>query len=434
MENEKPSFHNYDRSLERLLTRIKGEPVIYLGNKGKVQKARDLSVLTEKNRQYLVDYYKLCVRSGNSVARTLARVERLTYCFVFFGSQDIDTATPKDFEEVANQIMTDKNLSLRTRKERLEQLKMFDKEFFGQGEVCTDRTKKLKIAKSSKEIILPEEILTESEAYKTINATTNLRDRAFLSCLWSSGGRVGELGNAQIKHFQPTEKGNEAYLVLNGKTGMRRVLLVEGVLDILDWLKTHPKSQDPNAPLFCMTCKGKEGFPLTHAVATYIVRDNMKRAKIPKRTNPHSWRHGRATHLCAKGLPEMQMRQYFGWSKTSDMPSVYAHLSQKNIDSSLRLALGLEEEKSKEVRCRVCGNVNSSEADACQRCGNALSVEGSLKLQQKNRFLEEQLAIVQAVNNKMLDLIRQGQTIDRAQDQAIDLVASDLVQKRHTNP
>jgi|GEM_PF-1832558 len=427
MENKKPSFHNYDRSLERLITRIKGIPVVYEGKKGKVQNARDLSILTEKNRQYLLDYHKLCVRSGNSVARTLARLERLTYCFVFFGNQNIDTATPKDFEEVANQIMTDKNLTLRTRKERLEQLKMFDKEFFGQGEACTDRTKKLKIAKSSKEIILPEEILTESEAYKTINATTNLRDRAFLSCLWSSGGRVGELGNALIKHFQPTGKGNEAYLILNGKTGMRRVLLVEGVLDIMDWLKTHPKSQDPNAPLFCMTCKGKEGFPLTHAVATHIVRGNMKRAKIVKRTNPHSWRHGRATHLCAKGLPEMQMRQYFGWSKTSDMPSVYAHLSQKNIDSSLRLALGLEEEKPKEVRCKICGTINEIDADSCQRCGNALSVEGSIKIQQQNKVLERFLSLERLLNEKVRKLQDKGYKSYEAEEIILDQYAREQV-------
>jgi hypothetical protein len=112
------------------------------------------------------------------------------------------------------------------------------------------------------------------------------------------------------------------------------------------------------------------------------------------------------------------------------MPSVYAHLSQKNIDNSLRQALGLEEQKDKETRCRVCGEINSGEANACQRCGNALTLEGALKMQQKNKFLEEQLAIVQAVNNKVLDLVRAGQSVDFAEKEAVDLVAKELFVKR----
>jgi len=328
--------------------------------------------------------------------------------------------------------MVDTRLSARTKRERLEQLKMFDKEFFGGGETYTERTKKLKLAKSPKGNILPEEILTENEAYKTINSAVNLRDRAFLSCLWSTGARVGEIANARIKHFEPTGKGNEAYLLLNGKTGMRRVLLVEGVLDIMDWLKTHPKSEDPNAFLFCVTMKEHKGEQLSYGTTAKIVKENMHKAGIKKRANPHSWRHGRATYLVSKGFPEMQLRTYFGWSKTSDMPSVYAHLSQKNVDTSLRQITGLEEEKPKEVRCKICGTVNETEADACQRCGNALSIEGSIKLQQKNRFLEEQLSIVQQVNNKMFELIRGGYNIDTAQEQAVELVATELVKKRHT--
>jgi ribosomal protein L40E len=128
------------------------------------------------------------------------------------------------------------------------------------------------------------------------------------------------------------------------------------------------------------------------------------------------------------------MRQYFGWSKTSEMPSVYAHLSQKNIDNSLRQALGLEEDKEKEIRCRICGTNNSGQASSCVRCGNALTIEGSLKMQQKNKFLEEQLAIIQAVNSKVLELVRAGQNVDFAEKEAINVVAKNLLlEEGHTN-
>jgi hypothetical protein len=126
-EMKKPSFHTYDTRLERLLKRIKGEVVNVKQTKTN-NRARDLSVLTKSNRQQLLDYYRLCVRIGNSTPRVLARLERLTYVFVHFGNKDVATANPQDFEEVADKIMTDPKLSIRTKKERIEQLKMFDKE------------------------------------------------------------------------------------------------------------------------------------------------------------------------------------------------------------------------------------------------------------------------------------------------------------------
>jgi site-specific recombinase XerD len=59
-----------------------------------------------------------------------------------------------------------------------------------------------------------------------------------------------------------------------------------------------------------------------------------KMAKIGKNVYPHLFRHSRATHLADK-LTEAQMKIYFGWSGRSDVPSVYVHLSGRDVEEAI---------------------------------------------------------------------------------------------------
>jgi integrase/recombinase XerD len=52
-----------------------------------------------------------------------------------------------------------------------------------------------------------------------------------------------------------------------------------------------------------------------------------KIAKLPKELHPHLFRHTAATERARLGWNEAQMRAYFGWSKSTDMPSRYVHLA-----------------------------------------------------------------------------------------------------------
>ncbi len=48
----------------------------------------------------------------------------------------------------------------------------------------------------------------------------------------------------------------------------------------------------------------------------------------------HLFRHSRATEL-ASYLTEAQMKQYFGWVRNSDTPSVYVHMGGRDVDRAL---------------------------------------------------------------------------------------------------
>ncbi|VVB76129.1 Tyrosine recombinase XerA [uncultured archaeon] len=419
-------FHDYDRNLKRLLERINGKVPQYEGRRGNMNKAKDLSKLTPKNRELLLRVYNDCILKGNSKARTLCRVQRLAWSFILFENKDVDTATKEDFHEVFSKIMTDSNNGDTTKRLRVEELKRFDKEYYGNGEDYTPRTKFMKFARSSKSRYLPEDLLSKKDAEKIINSAYWIRDKAMLNTLWSTGARIGEIGNLKVKSFEYLGQNNAAHLMLNGKTGMRKVLIVEPVLDILAWIDSHPNRNKPDfkeSYLFT-TIDGK---PLNHALAQTIIRKAMNRSGIKKRNNPHLWRHSRATYLCGKGLGEMQMRHYFGWAKGSDMPSIYIHLSQKGLDEAMRKTLGIDEEEVKEKVCKICAHSNIPNAVNCLRCGKPLSLEGYIQLDQERKIMDKEREISQKVLIEAMRLVQNGLNPEEAQNQAIKSIAQQQV-------
>ncbi|VVB74681.1 Tyrosine recombinase XerA [uncultured archaeon] len=427
IENGNLDFHDYDKNLKRLLERINGIEPQYERRRGNMNKAKDLSMLTPKNKELLLRVYNDCVLKGNSKARTLARVQRLSWSFSLFNNKNIETATKEDFREVFSKIMNDSNNGDTTKRLRVEELKRFDKEYFGEGEDYTERTKFMKFAKSTKSRYLPEDLLSKKDAEKIISSALWIRDKAMLNTLWSTGARIGEIGNLKVKSFEYLGKNNAAHLMLNGKTGMRKVLIIEPVLDIIAWLESHPNRNSPDfkeSYLFT-TIDGK---PLNHALAQTIIRKAMNRSGIKKRNNPHLWRHSRATYLCGKGLGEMQMRHYFGWAKGSDMPSIYIHLSQKGLDEAMRKTLGIDEEEETEKVCKICACTNTANALNCSRCGKPLSLEGYIQLDQERKIMEKERDISQKVILEAMRLVQTGISPEEAQTQAIKKIAQQQTQ------
>ncbi|MDP2767143.1 MAG: tyrosine-type recombinase/integrase [Candidatus Methanoperedens sp.] len=92
---------------------------------------------------------------------------------------------------------------------------------------------------------LPEDMLSEEEIEKMINACEHPRDRALVASLYESGARISELGNLKIKHVKFDQY--EAVLMVDGKTGMRRVKIIFSSPYLATWLENHPFRQNPEA-------------------------------------------------------------------------------------------------------------------------------------------------------------------------------------------
>jgi integrase len=167
---------------------------------------------------------------------------------------------------------------------------------------------------------LPEEMLTPEDIRVLICAANGAMDRALIITLWEAGCRVGELLGIRRKHVQMDAIG--AALIVDGKTGMRRVRVIESAPYLDEWISEGSFKQD--APIF----------PISYAAFRKRLQVLAVRAGIGKRIYPHLFRHSRATFL-ASYLTEAQLCMHHGWTVGSPMPRVYVHLNGSDLDLAL---------------------------------------------------------------------------------------------------
>jgi len=117
-------------------------------------------------------------------------------------------------------------------------------------------------------------------------------------------------------------------VIIDGKTGPRRLPLLEATPAITRWLSDHPDPVD-SAPLWCKLRDGSKELSY-HYIRQKLLVGAKERADLDKPVNPHHFRHSRAIHL-ADEFKEAQLCEWFGWVQGSDVPSKYVHLSGRDM-------------------------------------------------------------------------------------------------------
>ncbi len=316
----------------------------------------------------------------------------------------------EDLMELARKIDSIKNHSEWTKYDRKVVLKRFYRWLNGDEEYPKS-IKWLKL-KDPKNSILPEELLTEEEIIRAVDAAKYLRDKTFIYTLYESGCRIGEILTLQIKNVSFGE--HVTSLIVAGKTGQRRVPLVSSTSYLSIWLSMHPFKDNPNAPLWTKVVD--KWHPQSMGVLSYkgaqkMLRVAFRRAEIRKRPSPHLFRHSRATHL-AKHLTEAQLKEYFGWTQSSDMAARYVHLSGRDVDTAIMKLHGIkveeteEEMKLRQVKCPRCKEENPSNFSLCKRCGAALNPKVAMEARENKEGMA--LQIMQAILKDVQKLQSQG--------------------------
>jgi site-specific recombinase XerD/phage FluMu protein Com len=243
---------------------------------------------------------------------------------------------------------------------------------------------------------LPEELWSEDEVRKLIDAADHPRNKALIFVLYESGCRVGEIASRRIKHIQFDKYG--AVMIVDGKTGMRRIRLVSSVPTLSAWLNIHPGRNDTDSPLW--TGIGTRN--MNRIIDYRTISDMLKKAAIKsgirKKANPHIFRHSRATFL-ASHLTEAQLKEMFGWTQGSNMAAIYVHMSGRDTDNAiLKLnGLGSDERKNEEsmlkpVKCPRCEFVNGATSKFCNRCAAPLNIQTALSIEEKTNGLAQSFA------------------------------------------
>jgi len=247
--------------------------------------------------------------------------------------------------------------------------------------VYPDEVKWISIAMPPNHKKLPEELLTEEEVKKIISKCDNLRDKTLMSCLYESGCRISEIGTMKIKHVSFEQYG--ARITVNGKTGMRKILIVNSTPYLQEWINRHPNNEDTESYLWV----SNTGKFLCYGRIVAILKNATKKTGIKKRVHAHLLRHSRATLLASTpGMSDSAMKHYFGWTQGSKMASIYIHMSGKDTDRAILMANGIKvdsekvKSKLKPKKCLKCNCINEVTNRFCKICGFVLDKEEGKKI------------------------------------------------------
>lgn len=249
-------------------------------------------------------------------------------------------------------------------------------------------------AKEPRSKLKASDLLTSLEVKKLIDATTDLRLKALIAFCSECGLRVGEVLKLKIKDVQLQEQC--AQLTVSGKTGPRPVFSIESLPLLMQWLDSHPDRNNPDAWLWTDDTE-----PLTYDRARFMLSQCRKKAKIRKRVYWYLFRHSSATGNASLG--ESMLRKIYGWSKNSDEPGIYVHLSGEAVKKALLSKHGLKQktEESKLIFCPRCNALNQPSASLCVRCRSTLSVQDAFSLSQLKEELKNQSELVHQLGFKI---------------------------------
>ncbi|RLI76816.1 integrase [Archaeoglobales archaeon] len=381
--------------------------------KVKIQKLLDRisksQIISEKNKKLLVEFYRELKVNDYSDARIHKLLNHMVIIAENMPGIDLEKAGREDIKRIAEWVQ-DRNYSAETKKDYRVALRVFYK-WLDLGDVrareVPERVKLLRATVKNQAKKLPNEILTEEEVRELIRHATNPRTKCLIALLWETGARMGELIDLKVKDIVRWRHGYQ--LILNGKTGSRRVPIIVSEPYINEWLDKHPLKDSAEWPDVWLWVEVKKqnhrgrkkrvGEKANYHALVRDIQRAAKRAGITKAVNPHNFRHSRATFM-ANYFTEAQMNQWFGWVPASRMPARYVHLSGRDIDRAYAVLCGVEGEETRSPEfvpkeCPRCGLKKlPPDSKFCTRCGAPIDPRTLMEIEEAERRIFEKFVML----------------------------------------
>lgn len=180
-------------------------------------------------------------------------------------------------------------------------------------------------------------IVSQADMMRLLNALKprlprDMRDRAILHFLYSTGCRVSELCDAKLRHLS-LENGR---CVVTGKGNKDRICRLapatveelEGYIEVARPYFLAGVEDDPGY-IFLST----HGERICRSRVAEAIDRAKERAGLTARITPHTLRHTFATHLLSNGAGILQVKEMLGHA-TISTTQLYLHLAQEDIDQA----------------------------------------------------------------------------------------------------
>ncbi|MCX6770763.1 MAG: tyrosine-type recombinase/integrase [Candidatus Micrarchaeota archaeon] len=363
------------------------------------------SRMVEANRGYIGKYLKDALLRGLSPGRQKILLMEALYWEKLL-KKDFKKATEDDLKDAVSRMQASKYRDA-TKKKKVAILKNFYRWLYDGDELPPQ----VKFAKRIhfKDVELDaKSIIRRDDLEKLLKACDNVRDSALLYLMWESGVRIGELTNAKLDDYK--DEGAYYSLEVNGKTGRRKIVLVECVPYMKKWLNKHPFRAAANAPLFCSLVH-KTMAPLSIRHTNTTLKALAGKANIKKPINPHAFRRAAASDKAPR-YSHATICAYFGWRQGSRTPARYIGVDAEQTNAEVLKSYGIGKDTKPApiamVKCPNCGTENISGNLVCELCSRALNMGAALEVKKQlenvpslQQQLEEMRKEQEETNRKM---------------------------------
>lgn len=340
--------------------------------------------MTDKSREILREHDKK-MEDENLRPATKEQISWTVKRFMVAIEKPVEDITPEDISE----FFANLNSSETTKNNYKINMKSFFKRIG-----MEENSKSIHLLKKRALKKLPKKLVDRKILKKMMQVCTNSRDRAMLFTFFETGARKSELLTLRKSDLLADEYG--FVVIINGKTGERRVRLIEAAPDLRIWLNDHPDKR-PDAPLWVSFANKNYGKRIHKESVRHIFQAISERAGVDMHVYPHLLRKSRATELASLGFSETQLNKFFGWEFGSPMPRIYIQRAGVDVDSKLLEISGIKlPEKKKletlKVDCEECGKRQSPTASFCYDCGAILSTDAGKQVKNKTSPLRQEMS------------------------------------------
>jgi len=180
-------------------------------------------------------------------------------------------------------------------------------------------------------------VLTQDDAAKILRAIKkhtpqDMRDRAVLEALYSTGCRVSELCGINMEDIDL----NLGQAIVKGKGNKERIVYftdsaIQAIKVYTSWARGYFTNGKTTRALFL----GARGERLNRNVVVEIIERARKRAGIMTNVTPHTFRHSFATHLLENGADMRYVQELLGHERISTT-QIYTHVAQPKLKEIYR--------------------------------------------------------------------------------------------------
>lgn len=266
-------------------------------------------------------------RAVNRQVGTLKQYTREIYRMLDFLGKRIEDITGMDLRYYYGIMRERRGIKMSTMQTRLHYLSSFWDFLITEELVRSNPVKKVGVLKLEKVIKKPFSAM-EMEALRT--SCDELRDRALVEFLYSTGVRVSELVHLNVGDI---EMGKQELIVYGKGSKERRTYLTDSAKFYLKrYLRTRPQEGLGEQPLF-VTLDAPHS-RLTISGVQNMLRTLGRRAGVTN-VHPHRFRRTIATDLLSRGMPIEQVKEFLGHEKL-DTTMIYCTVKEENVHASHR--------------------------------------------------------------------------------------------------